>query len=243
MLHGVGIVGHPVARRMDDGLTVEIYRVCTDGTYNACSMLYGACARIAREMGYKRIITYTLVSEPGSNLKASGFTNCGEAGGTDWNVPSRPRETVQFTLFGEERKYPDEKNQMGEKIQMNGDKLRDAINRTFGKPPIDLSKEKDNFLVELGFMREGTLGYEVSEEDWAVLDPLLYAKREEIITFQGGNKLTRVGTVLLVAHITLGCKNFIKVEDGRKDNHEYIMQYLLDIVDVIRMCEERPCSE
>lgn len=63
-MHGVAIVGHPVARKLDDGLTVEIYRVCTDGTYNACSMLYGACARIAREMGYKRIITYTLVSEP-----------------------------------------------------------------------------------------------------------------------------------------------------------------------------------
>lgn len=112
---GVAIVGHPVARRLDDGLTVEIYRVCTDGTYNACSMLYGACARIAREMGYKRIITYTLVSEPGTSLKASGFTNCGEAGGGDWNVPSRPRETVQFTLFGEERKYPDEKKIRWEK--------------------------------------------------------------------------------------------------------------------------------
>ena len=60
VLHGVAIVGHPVARRLDDGLTVEIYRVCTDGAYNACSMLYGACARIAREMGYKRIITYII---------------------------------------------------------------------------------------------------------------------------------------------------------------------------------------
>lgn len=126
---------------------------------------------------------------------------------------------------------------------MNRDKLRDAINRTFGKPPIDLPKEKDNFLVELGFMREGTLGYEVSEEDWAILDPLLYAKREEEITFQGGNKLTRVGAVLPVAHITLGGKNFIKVEDGRKDNHEYIKQYLLDIVDDIRMWEELLCNE
>lgn len=112
---GVAIVGHPVARLLDDGLTVEIYRVCTDGTYNACSMLYGACARIAREMGYKRIITYTLVSEPGTSLKASGFTNCGEAGGGDWNCQSRPRETVQYTLFGEERKYPDEKKIRWEK--------------------------------------------------------------------------------------------------------------------------------
>lgn len=115
VLHGVSIVGHPVARKLDDGLTVEIYRVCTDGTYNACSMLYGACARIAREMGYKRIITYTLVSELGTSLKASGFTNCGEAGGTDWNCASRPRETTQVTLFGEERKYPNEKKIRWEK--------------------------------------------------------------------------------------------------------------------------------
>lgn len=109
VMHGVAIVGHPVARRLDDGLTVEVMRVCTDGTYNACSILYGACARIAKEMGYKRIITYTLVSEPGTSLKASGWTRMGEAGGTDWNVPSRPRETIQSTLFGEERKYPNEK--------------------------------------------------------------------------------------------------------------------------------------
>ena len=106
---GVAIVGRPVSRRLDDGLTAEVLRVCTDGTYNSCSILYGACARIAKEMGYKRIVTYTLQSEPGTSLKASGWKCIGEAGGTDWNVPSRPRETTQTTLFGEERKYPNEK--------------------------------------------------------------------------------------------------------------------------------------
>lgn len=108
-IHGVAIVGHPVARRLDDGLTAEVMRVCTDGTHNACSILYGACARIAKEMGYERIVTYTLESEPGTSLKASGWVECGSAGGTDWSVPSRPRETIQVTLFGEERKYPNEK--------------------------------------------------------------------------------------------------------------------------------------
>ena len=73
-LCGVAIVGRPVARRLDDGLTLEITRDCTDGTYNACSMLYGACVRAARALGYKRIITYTLESEPGTSLKASGWT-------------------------------------------------------------------------------------------------------------------------------------------------------------------------
>lgn len=80
-LCGVAICGRPIARKLDDGMTIEIRRVCTDGTRNACSKLYGACCRVAKEMGYKKAITYTLVSEPGESLRASGFANCGEAGG------------------------------------------------------------------------------------------------------------------------------------------------------------------
>ena len=61
------------------------YIVCVlDGTYNACSKLYGACTRIARDMGYKRVITYTLLSECGTSLKASGFLCEGKAGGKTW---------------------------------------------------------------------------------------------------------------------------------------------------------------
>lgn len=108
-LCGVAIAGRPIARNMDDDSTIEIRRVCTDGTYNACSILYGACSRIAKAMGYKRVITYTLKSEPGTSLKASGFINDGEAGGTSWNTPKRPREVSQITLFGEEIKYLEEK--------------------------------------------------------------------------------------------------------------------------------------
>lgn len=83
-LVGVAICGRPVARRSDNVLTLEIYRNCTDGTYNACSKLYGACQRIAKDMGYKRVITYTLKSESGASLKASNFQNCGIAGGKEW---------------------------------------------------------------------------------------------------------------------------------------------------------------
>ena len=83
-LIGCAICGRPVSRHLDDGLTCEINRVCTDGTYNACSMLYGACCRIAKEMGYKLIITYILESENGASLKASNFTCDGVAGGTHW---------------------------------------------------------------------------------------------------------------------------------------------------------------
>lgn len=83
-LVGVAICGRPVSRHLDNGLTCEINRLCTDGTRNACSMLYGACCRIAKAMGYKKIITYTLESENGASLKASNFVCEGVAGGKIW---------------------------------------------------------------------------------------------------------------------------------------------------------------
>lgn len=82
---GVAVCGRPVSRKLDDGFTVEINRLCTDGTYNACSLLYGACCRVAKEMGYKKIITYILESENGASLKASNFVCEGRAGGKKWN--------------------------------------------------------------------------------------------------------------------------------------------------------------
>ena len=114
-LCGVAIAGQPVARMLDDGMTIEVRRVCTDGTKNACSALYGACARVAKEMGYARIVTYTLVTESGTSLRASGWTDCGECGGGSWNTPSRPREIAQTTLFGEEQKYSTCKKKRWEK--------------------------------------------------------------------------------------------------------------------------------
>ena len=82
---GCAVCGRPVARRFDDGLTCEINRLCVLENYpNACSMLYGACARIAKEMGYYKIITYILESENGASLKASNFICEGKAGGTHW---------------------------------------------------------------------------------------------------------------------------------------------------------------
>lgn len=77
---GVAICGRPTARKLDDGKTLEIYRNCTDGTKNACSKLYGACVRIAKEMGYTKVITYILESENGASVKASNFICSGKAG-------------------------------------------------------------------------------------------------------------------------------------------------------------------
>ena len=81
---GCAVCGRPVSRHLDDGLTCEINRLCTDGTYNACSMLYGACCRVAKAMGYRNIITYILESENGASLRASNFVCEGVAGGTHW---------------------------------------------------------------------------------------------------------------------------------------------------------------
>lgn len=97
---GAAIVGRPLARRLDDGLTCEVLRVATDGAKNACSKLYGACARVAREMGYERILTYTLAEEPGTSLVGAGWTRDGETPGRSWSVPSRPRPTQEAMFEG-----------------------------------------------------------------------------------------------------------------------------------------------
>ena len=90
-IRGVAIVGRPVARMLDNGMTLEVNRVATDGCKNACSALYGACRRAAFALGYKKLITYTLPEEGGTSLRASGWKCLGEAGGGSWNIPSRPR--------------------------------------------------------------------------------------------------------------------------------------------------------
>jgi hypothetical protein len=76
-LVGVAIAVRPICRRLDDGLTLEVLRVCTDGTANACPLLYARCAKIGRLMGYERIITYTLAWESGASLRAVGATPTG----------------------------------------------------------------------------------------------------------------------------------------------------------------------
>ena len=98
-VRGVCIVGRPVSRMLDDGWTLEVVRCCTDGAENACSLLYGAAARAAFAMGYKRIGTYTLPSEGGASLRAAGWRLIGEAGGGSWSCKSRPRVDKHPTLI------------------------------------------------------------------------------------------------------------------------------------------------
>ena len=88
---GVAIVGRPVSRFLDDGWTLEVNRLSTDGTKNACSMLYAAAWRAARAMGYKKLVTYILDSENGTSLKAAGWKCIGQAGGLRWTGKRRPQ--------------------------------------------------------------------------------------------------------------------------------------------------------
>lgn len=88
-LVGICVVGRPVARMVPQYEVAEVTRLATDGTKDVCSFLYAKAARIAKEMGFTKIQTYILDSEPGTSLKAAGWQCEGEAGGGDWNVPSR----------------------------------------------------------------------------------------------------------------------------------------------------------
>ena len=93
-LVGVVIVGRPVSRYLDDGHTLEVTRLWTNGKKNVCSFLYGAAARAAKAMGYDRIITYILDTENGASLRASGWSCQGKAGGLQWTGKRKPSEKL-----------------------------------------------------------------------------------------------------------------------------------------------------
>lgn len=88
---GVLTAGRPVARMLDNKYTLEVTRCCTDGTKNAPSKLYSAAWRVAKNLGYKRMITYILESEPGTTLKAVGWKRMYKNRGGSWDCPSRKR--------------------------------------------------------------------------------------------------------------------------------------------------------
>jgi hypothetical protein len=89
---GVAVVGRPVSRMLQrDPYTAEVTRLCTDGTRNACSFLYGAAWRAARAIGYRRLVTYTLAEEGGASLCGAGWRVVAETAGGSWDRPSRPR--------------------------------------------------------------------------------------------------------------------------------------------------------
>ncbi|HEY2763373.1 MAG TPA: XF1762 family protein [Pseudonocardiaceae bacterium] len=92
-LVGVAMCGYPVAREWADGQTLEVNRTATDGTEHANSMLYAACWRAAKALGYRRLITYTQAGESGASLRAAGWRVVAQRPPRrGWDTPSRPRE-------------------------------------------------------------------------------------------------------------------------------------------------------
>ena len=107
---GVAQVGRPISRNLCDGYTLEVLRLCTNGEKDVCSFLYSRCARIAKEMGYRKIITYILETEQGTSLKASGWVcEDNHCGGATWENSTRSinRHKIEQTTFLEQKqKYP-----------------------------------------------------------------------------------------------------------------------------------------
>ena len=89
VVHGIAVVGRPVAREVPQYSVAEVTRLVTDGTPHVCSMLYAACARAAKAMGYAIIQTSILETESGISLIAAGWKFDHNIKGRDWNCPSR----------------------------------------------------------------------------------------------------------------------------------------------------------
>lgn len=95
---GVAICGRPVAKSIDQKHVLEVNRCATDGTRNACSYLYGKAARIATELGFRAVITYTLTVESGASLRACGWwPEYLDERSPEWGCKSRPRKKKKGT--------------------------------------------------------------------------------------------------------------------------------------------------
>lgn len=132
---GAAIVGRPVARLVNWRTTVEVVRLVSDGTKNACSILYAASARVAKELGYEKIQTYILDTEAGTSLLASGWVceNKTSGGGHGWH--NRP---------GRRDDQPENKKQRWVKV-LNSHVAREVVakpnnasTRTAGTLPLNL---------------------------------------------------------------------------------------------------------
>jgi hypothetical protein len=101
-LRGVAICGRPVAPGIDRRAVLEVLRVCTDGTRNACSWLYATAARCATAMGFRAAVTYTATTEGGASLRACGWwpEPLAERASYHWTTPSRPRDQRRSASVG-----------------------------------------------------------------------------------------------------------------------------------------------
>ncbi|WP_395606307.1 XF1762 family protein [Bacillus velezensis] len=90
---GVIIAGRPVSRHQDNGITLEVTRCCVKEAYkNGISKLYAAVCKIAKVMGYKKVITYTLIEEPGVSMRSVNFLKVRTSSGGSWSSENRQRK-------------------------------------------------------------------------------------------------------------------------------------------------------
>lgn len=104
-LVAVVMVGRPLARMLDDGVTAEVVRLCTNdwAPPGACSKLYRAAWRAWAAMGGRRMVTYTLQAECGASLRGAGWVQseklrartglawCNRSGREDQDVVRQPK--------------------------------------------------------------------------------------------------------------------------------------------------------
>lgn len=103
---GAAIVGRPVARGIPQRTVVEVLRCATNGHRNACSFLYSRAARIAAELGFHAVITYTLTKEEGASLRACGWwPEVLAPRDTKWDCESRPREVTKGQDLGQKTRW------------------------------------------------------------------------------------------------------------------------------------------
>jgi hypothetical protein len=102
-VRGVAIVGRPCNTHLDDGWTLEVRRVCTDGCPNACSALYAAAWKAAKAIGYRRLVTYTLPAEGGASLRAVRWKEIKGCGGDPWKSKKRQRQINPLFLVKKTR--------------------------------------------------------------------------------------------------------------------------------------------
>ena len=87
----VAVLEIPRARMLCNGTTAEVSRVASDGsTNNAASMACGAISRAALALGYTRLVSYTILGEPGTMYRASNWHPTALSTGGEWGRPSRP---------------------------------------------------------------------------------------------------------------------------------------------------------
>lgn len=93
----VAILSRPVSRELQAQGCAEVTRVASDGTEHAGSMALGAIRRAALALGWRRLVSSTLLGEAGTIYRADGWHPVAVHGPRSpeaWSCASRDREAA-----------------------------------------------------------------------------------------------------------------------------------------------------